>query len=500
MGVGVAEVYKSKKYKGIYQRKNGTWFYRLKRVVDGKAVYYQDGGFDTELEAYRGYMEFLYSEEYQENYNEIITPVTFKRAFEVFLEEKVNSESSRKKYQGLYDAHLYIWADRIMAELRDSELDVFLLKISLKERIITRGTGANKKEVKKKYKESYIYDIRELLSQLFQTALEKGYIHQNIFFRFSRKPYKLRVMSLFSGIGAPEQALKNLGIDYELVNYCEIDRKASRAYSLLHGVPEDKNLHDVTKMATPSWHNFPNFDVLIFGFPCQDVSRQGNKAGLKRDNGELTRSGLFFEAMRIAEHELPKFIIVENVAAIAEKNHKEDFALITEEMEKAGYAIYTAILNSKNFGVPQNRERFFGILIRKDLKVDFQFPEPKPLSVRAEDWFEKDVAEEYYATPKQLQRINSVETFKPNFRRDYITCITTRWGSPSTINQTFVIDEKGTRCLSSEELMRFQGFTREQGKILRENGFSKNQVGKLVGNSITVPVIQAIIEQFIKGL
>ena len=143
----------------------------------------------------------------------------------------------------------------------------------------------------------------------------------------TRDRYKLRVLSLFSGIGAPEQALKNLGVDYELVNYCEIDPNTSKAYSILHDVPESKNLWDIVKSADDIFTEFknliygkhfnispkeigqdylrlPKYDLLIFGFPCVDISTQGKQKGFKG-----YRSKLFFDAMKIAYITNPKFII-----------------------------------------------------------------------------------------------------------------------------------------------------------------------------------------------
>lgn len=107
----------------------------------------------------------------------------------------------------------------------------------------------------------------------------------------------IRYLSLFSGIGAFEKALDNLGIPYELLAYCEVDKYASKAYSLLHHVPESMNLGDITKVdekALPT-----DIDLLTYGFPCQDISIAGNKRGFVNEDGTKTRSGLFFDALRM---------------------------------------------------------------------------------------------------------------------------------------------------------------------------------------------------------
>ena len=105
----------------------------------------------------------------------------------------------------------------------------------------------------------------------------------------------MKVLSLFSGIGAFEKALNNLCIPYELVGYCEIDKYASRSYSAIHGVPESMNLWDITKVdenALPK-----DIDLVTYGFPCQDISISGKMRGLFNEDGTQTRSGLFFEAL-----------------------------------------------------------------------------------------------------------------------------------------------------------------------------------------------------------
>ena len=108
----------------------------------------------------------------------------------------------------------------------------------------------------------------------------------------------MRVLSLFSGIGAFEKALENLGVSYELVNYCEIYKYASKAYSLIHNVPEYKNLMDVTTVKT---NKLKDIDLITYGFPCQDISKAGNQKGFIDDKGNITRSGLFFEALGIID-------------------------------------------------------------------------------------------------------------------------------------------------------------------------------------------------------
>lgn len=163
--------------------------------------------------------------------------------------------------------------------------------------------------------------------------------------------FKVRLLSLFSGIGAFEKALDRENIPYELVNFCEIDKFAVKSYCAIHGVTEDKNLGDISKVNTS---NIPNFDVLTYGFPCQDISVAGKMAGIVE--GE-TRSGLLFEALHIIKIKKPKYAIAENVKNLVGKKFKSDFDNMLNILDSYGYNSYWKVLNAKDYGIPQNRER-----------------------------------------------------------------------------------------------------------------------------------------------
>jgi DNA (cytosine-5)-methyltransferase 1 len=210
----------------------------------------------------------------------------------------------------------------------------------------------------------------------------------------------LNVLSLFSGIGAFEKALDNLGIPYNLVGYCEIDKYASKAYSIIHNVPEEKNLKDVTKIDILDIED--RVDLITYGFPCQDISNAGKQKGFTDENGERTRSGLFFEAARIIDDYRPKFAIAENVKALVSKRFTEEFKTVLETLEELGYNNYYQVLNAKDYGIPQNRERVFIISIRKDIDKGFRFPMPFPLELRLKDLLEDEVDEKYYLSDTYL--------------------------------------------------------------------------------------------------
>lgn len=215
----------------------------------------------------------------------------------------------------------------------------------------------------------------------------------------------LNVLSLFSGIGAFEKALDNEGIKYNLVNYCEIDKYASRSYAAIHNVSEELNLIDVTKIDTSS---LSDIDLITYGFPCQDISQAGSQKGFTDKNGERTRSGLFFEALRIIKDLQPKYAIAENVKALASKKFTAEFATVLESLEQAGYSNYYKVLNAKDYGVPQNRERVFIVSIRKDVDDgSFCFPKPQSLNICLKDVLEENVDEKFYLSQDKIKSLKA---------------------------------------------------------------------------------------------
>lgn len=213
----------------------------------------------------------------------------------------------------------------------------------------------------------------------------------------------MKVLSLFSGIGAFEKALDRLEVSYELVNYCEIDKYAAKAYSMIHGCSEEKNLGDITKVDTSKLPS--DIDLTTYGFPCQDISLAGKQRGFEAE-GERTRSGLFFEALRIIEDVKPRIAIAENVKNLTSKKFKKEFDIVLSSLEQAGYNNYWRVLNAKDYGIPQNRERVFIVSIRKDVDNGmFEFPDPFELELRLKDMLENEVDEKYYLSQELTEKI-----------------------------------------------------------------------------------------------
>ena len=186
---------------------------------------------------------------------------------------------------------------------------------------------------------------------------------------------KLKVLSLFSGIGAYEKALKRQNIDFELVKYCEVDKVKSKAYSILHNVSENKNLFDVTMINT---NDIDDFDLLVYSPPCQAFSVAGKKQGL-----DDIRGTLFYNAYEIIKTKTLKYCVMENVDNLPIK-FTDEFNDMLTHLERAGYNNYWQIINAKDF-LPQNRDRVFVVSIRKDIdNCNFHFPVGK----NSGDWCE----------------------------------------------------------------------------------------------------------------
>lgn len=239
----------------------------------------------------------------------------------------------------------------------------------------------------------------------------------------------MKILSLFSGIGAFEKALNQLNVKYELVNYCEIDKYASKAYSLIHNVSENMNLGDITKVDTSKLPK--DIDLITYGFPCQDISLAGKQQGMFNDDGSKTRSGLFFEALRIIEDTKPKIAIAENVKNLVSKKFNAQFQAVLQSLEEAGYNNYWKVLNAKDFGIPQNRERVFIVSIRKDIDPgSFEFPKPFELKLRLKDMLEDEVDEKYFLSDKMIEYIIADNekwegSKKSVVNKSVATCITT---------------------------------------------------------------------------
>lgn len=220
---------------------------------------------------------------------------------------------------------------------------------------------------------------------------------------------KLKLLELFGGIGACSKALDRLGISYEIVDYVEIDKYACVSYNAIHNTNFEPQ--DIT-----TWDKDVDVDLIMHGSPCQDFSLAGKQAG--GDEGSGTRSSLMYETIRIVKKLRPKYVVWENVKNLLSKKHKHNFDAYLKTMEDLGYINYYQVLNAKDYGIPQNRERVFTISIYDDIDydTDFEFPKPQQLKLKLKDMLDDEVDKKYYLSDAQINRIKN-STFMQEQKR-----------------------------------------------------------------------------------
>ena len=229
-----------------------------------------------------------------------------------------------------------------------------------------------------------------------------GYLYEDYKIR-----NKIRLIELFAGVGSQAMALRDLGADFESYRVVEFDKYAIKSYNAIHGT------------------NFPTLDIrdihyedlgivdkqnvtylLTYSFPCQDLSKAGKQRGMTKGSG--TRSGLLWEVERILNEckekdSLPQILLMENVPDVIGTKNYEDFMKWYVALENMGYQSYYKVLNAKNYGIPQNRERCFMISILGD--YNYTFPKPIPLKLRLKDMLEESVDEKYYISNSKIESL-----------------------------------------------------------------------------------------------
>lgn len=321
----------------------------------------------------------------------------------------------------------------------------------------------------------------------------------------------LKVNELFSGIGAFRKALINLKIPHEIVGISEIDKYAVKSYEAMYG--QTRNYGDISKIDTLDYA-----DLWTYGFPCQDISVAGLQQGIVKNE---TRSGLLYEVKRLLvnsalDNELPQYLIMENVKNLVGKKFKADFDNWLNWLSRMGYRNYYQVLNAKNYGIPQNRERVFVISIRDDIKQEFTFPIKEPLFLCVKDMLEDEVDEKYIITDELLESILNTQKArdekiprcvllgllnKPSF--ESVKRVYSEQGISPTLttcgggNTTAKVYTKGhIRKLTPREYWRLMGFTDiDFDKVSKV--CSDTQLYKQAGNSIVVNVLERILERLL---
>ena len=311
----------------------------------------------------------------------------------------------------------------------------------------------------------------------------------------------LRVFEAFAGYGSQSIALRNLGIEYEVVAISEIDKYAIKAYEAIH--EPTNNLGDICKI-NPS--DIPDHDLFTYSFPCQDLSVAGKQAGL----GKGTRSGVLYECEKVIEAKKPKYLLLENVKNLVGKKFKPQFDEWLAYLESLGYTSYWKVLNAKDYGVPQNRERVFVVSILGDHEP-YKFPKTIPLDKCIADILENEVDEKYYIN-KPFHLVNKGHQAELDIKGQ--DCIKRVYGTDK-IAPTLTTMQGGMRepkilCkgdtnyrirkLTPRECFRLMGMRDDDIDKIQAAGISNTQQYKMAGNSICIPVLEAIFKKiFMEG-
>lgn len=359
----------------------------------------------------------------------------------------------------------------------------------------------------------------------------------------------INIGTVFSGIGAPEQALIKMGFQPNILFACdngeiEIPQSVEEINTKIRNMGLDKTnefvkgLYKATKKTNyvkqsyfanydiqeKDWYEDIRFldgsiyknkiDLLVGGSPCQSFSIIGKRAGL-----EDVRGTLFYDYARLIKQIEPKAFVYENVPGMLVHDHGNTWKVIHSVFESLGYMISYSVLNAKDYGIPQNRKRLFVVgLKRKD--IEFSFPEKIPLQTEMKDYLEKDIEARHYLGKKGFEfvtnpkyrnraRVNSkiIQTEKANqqfnwngdFVFEPLSSIEKRKNKAAILNRAYISNWNGQqgaiRQLTHRECLRLMGFS-DTFKIVVPNVPAYRQAG----NSIVVNVLEALFDQIFKAV
>lgn len=324
-------------------------------------------------------------------------------------------------------------------------------------------------------------------------------LHIDKFNMLNNTEEKFKFIDLFSGIGGFRIAMESLG--GKCVLSSEIDKHAVETYfSNFNEMP----IGDITKVNVAE---IPDHDVLCAGFPCQPFSIGGLRKGF-----EDTRGTLFFDVARIIKEKKPKVVFLENVAGIVSHDSGNTLRVIINSLEELEYKVHYKVMNASDYGIPQNRNRWYCIAVRSDIDFEYKFPEKVSLKYTLKDIIEYDISEKYNITDVAKSNIdkfieefkisnrynqdevliaNEVRKSRCNFRCDGISpCLTAKMGTGGN-NVPIVTDQN--RKLTEKECLRIMGFPSWYN--IAQN---KMQSYKQIGNSVVVPIIKMIGDNFVK--
>ncbi len=355
----------------------------------------------------------------------------------------------------------------------------------------------------------------------------------------------IRIATVFSGIGAPEQALKQLGIKHRIVFACDngeryLKESSEQIEKLIKNNPDKtaeevvRELYEATKkpnnvkksyfanyaITEDNWHDDIRYvdgkpyanqvDIFVGGSPCQSFSTYGHRKGL-----EDTRGTLFYDYARLVQEIKPKAFIFENVTGLLNHDGGKTWSVIKETFEMLQYDVKMDILDAQDFNLPQLRKRVFVVGIRKDLKCDeFVFPTPVKLTHKSTEYLDKEVDDKYYLGKKGFEFVTMVEKNERRARvnQDVIGCQTANqqfnWVGDFRVeppkphhykdDRIYIGQFNGqdavARKMTPAELLRLMGF--EGFKIAVDD----NAMWRQTGNSIAVPVLKAVFQSIFNTL
>lgn len=340
---------------------------------------------------------------------------------------------------------------------------------------------------------------------------------------------------------------------WELTQFCEIDDRAIKSYLAIHNENKEKNIGDISKVKESE---VLDCDLVTFGFPCTQISVAGTQQGFYNEDGSKTASGMYFEGLRLISAKKPKFVIIENVKNLVSQKFYLEFNQIMTDMQSIGYTTYWQVLNAKDYGIPQTRERVFIVCIRDDIDtMEYKFPETIGCTKVLKDFLEEeDTVEEkhYYNTPYVKEILKNViyykeedkdykqywgyieeipkgckltrvekaitETIKAEGMKvprllllwnryagdiDIAHTLTTQVNLNMRASQGLIIKDKKTNTLKIRrytplECYRLMGFTDADFKLAKSTGASDVSLYKQAGNSIVTSLPYYILHSLYK--
>lgn len=308
----------------------------------------------------------------------------------------------------------------------------------------------------------------------------------------------IKILELFGGIGSPRIALRNIGVPVKAIDYVEIDQAAVRSYNAMF-----KDDLPYKPQNVVGWNLKP--DILIHGSPCQDFSIAGHQKGAVEGSG--TRSSLMWETVHIIQNMgiwKPRIVIWENVKNVLSKYMRTNFNKYLESMEQMGYVNTYKVLNAIDFGLPQYRERCFTISILENTAFNFELLEHKPMNPISEYLLNNDSVPAVYdvTQPSVLECIGKSGIRRATIIHDHVMTITCR--QDRTPAQIIDCGNGRYRYLTERECWKLQGYSDQDydsaAAVCPKRGRYRMDLYRQAGNSIPVPIFEAIFQQILNEL